>query len=281
MNTLSKRIPNPLTLLSPLVHRLAFLLRERRDLISFLRHSAKMGLIGRGELAIVEGTLKISTMRVREIMIPRAEMTIVQASEELDKFLPHLINSSHSRFPVVNGEDEVLGILLAKDLIPYLNKRNKNIDLKKLIRPAIFIPESKRLNVLLDEFRNKRLHMAIILDEYGLTAGLVTIEDVLEEIVGEIEDEHDIHKSPNPSISKIPFTKNTYRVKANTSLNNFNGYFATQLSHREAETIGGLLLNKFQKLPEKEEQIILGNMIFEVSKRDERRIQELIVNLNR
>ena len=279
MKTLIRRIADPLALFTPLIRWLIFLLRERRDLIEFLRHSSQQGIIGKGELAILEGTLRISSMRVREIMIPRSQMTVVHENEELDKFLPHLINSAHSRFPVVNGEDRVLGILLAKDLIPELNKRKKNIDLKRLSRPAIFIPESKRLNVLLDEFRNKRLHMAIILDEYGLTAGLVTIEDVLEEIVGEIEDEHDT--SPNPSISKVPFTKSTYRVKANTSLNHFNNYFATQFSHKEAETIGGLLLDKFQKLPEKEDQITVDNMIFEISKRDERRIQELIVNLNR
>ena len=220
-------------------------------------------------------------MRVREIMIPRTKMTVVQDDAELDKFLPQLTRSTHSRFPVVDEEDKVIGILLAKDLIPYLYKRDKKIDIKKLIRPPILIPESKRLHVLLDEFRNKRLHMAIIFDEYGLTAGLVTIEDVLEEIVGEIEDEHDIHKSPNSPISKVPFKKNTYRVKADTSLQVFNNFFATKLTHTEAETIGGILLNKFQKLPEKEEQITLSNMIFKVSKRDDRRIQELIVNMKR
>ena len=220
-------------------------------------------------------------MQVREIMVPRAKMTVVRKDDNLTKFLPELISSSHSRFPVVNKEDKVEGILLAKDLIPYITKKKKTINISEIMRPAIFIPESKRLNVLLEEFRNKRLHMAIVVDEHSLTAGLVTIEDVLEEIVGEIEDEHDVHKNKNPPITKIPFSPNIYRVKADTTLTDFNIYFATKLSHDEAETIGGLLVDKFQKLPEKGEQIDLDNMIFEISKRDERRIQELKVSLNR
>lgn len=272
-----KRILNPLTLLTPLVYRLAFLLQERQDFIRFLHQLVTNGVIGRKELGIIEGTLKISTIQVREIMIPRAQMTVIQEDDNLAKFLPQLIKSSHSRFPVVNKEDKVIGILLAKDLIPYIKK--KTIDIHSLIRPAILIPESKRLNVLLDEFRNKRIHMAIVIDEHGLTAGLVTIEDVIEEIVGEIEDEHDIRK--NPSITKIPFNTNTYRVKADTTLVDFNNFFSSKLSHQEAETIGGLLVHKFQKLPEKGATVQLGNMIFVINKRDERRIQELRVSLNK
>ncbi len=273
-----KRIVNPLTLLTPLVYRLAFLLQERQDLIRFLQQLASNRVIGRKELGIIEGTLKISTMQVREIMIPRAQITAVQEEDDLATFLPQLIKSSHSRFPILNKEDKVIGILLAKDLIPHIKKK-KNINLDELKRPAILIPESKRVNVLLDEFRNKRIHMAIVIDEHGLTAGLVTIEDVIEEIVGEIEDEHDVRK--NPSIAKIPFNTNTYRVKGDTSLVDFNSFFSSNLSHQETETISGLLVRKLQKLPAKGETIELENMIFVITKRDERRIQELKVSLNK
>ena len=281
MNKSSKRTSNSFTILTPLAYGFGFLLRERQSLLRFLRRTANRGLIGRKELGIIEGTLRISTMQVREIMVPRAKMIVVQKGDDPPKFLPALINSSHSRFPVVNKEDKVVGILLAKDLIPYITRKKRTIDIDEIIRPPIFIPESKRLNVLLDEFRNKRIHMAIVIDEHGLTAGLVTIEDVLEEIVGEIEDEHDIHKNKNPPITKIPFNPNIYRVKADTALADFNLYFGTNLSHKEADTIGGLLVDKFQKLPEKGERTILNNMIFEISKRDERRIQELKVSHNR
>lgn len=273
-----KRILNPLTLLTPLVYRLAFLIQERQDLIHFLQQVAANGVIGRKELGTIEGTLKISTMQVREIMIPRAQITAIQEDDNLAEFLPQLIKSTHSRFPVVNKEDKVIGILLAKDLIPYIKKR-KVININSLMRPAILIPESKRLNVLLDEFRSRRIHMAIVIDEHGLTAGLVTIEDVIEEIVGEIEDEHDVRK--NPSITKIPFNTNTYRVKADTSMVDFNNFFSSKLSHQEAETIGGLLVHRLQKLPEEGESIELENMIFVINKRDERRIQELKVSLNK
>ena len=273
-----KRIFNPLTLLTPLVYRLAFLLQERQDLIRFLQQLASNRVIGRKELGIIEGTLKISTMQVREIMIPRAQITAVQEEDDLATFLPQLIKSSHSRFPILNKEDKVIGILLAKDLIPHIKKK-ENINLDELKRPAILIPESKRVNVLLDEFRNKRIHMAIVIDEHGLTAGLVTIEDVIEEIVGEIEDEHDVRK--NPSIAKIPFNTNTYRVKGDTSLVDFNSFFSSNLSHQETETISGLLVRKLQKLPAKGETIELENMIFVITKRDERRIQELKVSLNK
>ena len=265
-------------LLMFLIRKLASLIYDRQQLVLLLRQITRTWLTEKTEAAIIEGTLKIAEMQVHEIMIPRVKMIVVHHKSPLKKFLPQLIESAHSRFPVVNAEDRVVGILLAKDLLPYLQQTNSTLNLDKLMRPAIYIPESKRLNVLLEEFRSGRIHMAIVLDEHGLTAGLVTIEDVLERIVGQIEDEHDRHKtSPNPPITQIPFNRNSYKVKADTPLQDFNAYFATSLKHSSVETIGGLILDKLQRMPQKGDTVAMANMQFRVGKINARRIEELIV----
>ena len=265
-------------LLMLLIQKLASLLHDRQQLTLLLRQITRTRLAAKTEAGIIEGTLRIAEMQVHEIMIPRAKMIVVHHESPLKKFLPQLIKSAHSRFPVVNAEDRVVGILLAKDLLPYLQQTKSALNLDKLMRPPIYIPESKRLNVLLEEFRLGRIHMAIVLDEHGLTAGLVTIEDVLEKIVGQIEDEHDRHKtSPNPPITQIPFNRNSYKVKADTSLQDFNDYFATSLKHDSQETIGGLILDKLQRMPQKGDMIVMANMQFRVGKINTRRLEELIV----
>lgn len=253
------------------------LIKNKKQLSSLLKQASYNGLIDGGELRIIEGTLKISAMQVREIMVPRSKMIYVQDNQTIKEFLPYLVKSAHSRFPVTNEENNVIGILLAKDLLPHLKNNNGEFKLHKVMHPAIYIPESKRLNVLLDEFRNKRLHMAIVQDEYGQTAGLVTIEDVLEEIVGEIEDEHDTRKFKNPSIIKVPFAKNNYRVKADTSLEYFNNYFATSIKKEGIDTIGGIILDNLQRMPTKGESFQLDKMTIKIIKQDKRRIEEIIV----
>ena len=264
-----------------LIIKLFDLIKNKQQLIILLKKAARNELIDAGELRIIEGTLKISAMQVREIMVPRAKMTYVHENQPMNEYLPYLIKSAHSRFPVINEEGNVIGILLAKDLLPYLKKTNGEFNLQEVMHPAIHIPESKRLNVLLDEFRNKRLHMAIVQDEYGLTAGLVTIEDVLEEIVGEIEDEHDKRKVKSPGIVKVPFSKNQYRVKADTTLEYFNNYFATSIKREGVDTIGGIVLDDLQRMPRKGDTVQLEKMILEVVKQDKRRIEEIMITTNK
>ncbi len=270
---------NNLTL--KLIIKLFDFIKNKQQLIILLKKAARNELIDGGELRIIEGTLKISAMQVREIMVPRAKMTYVHENQPIDEYLPYLIKSAHSRFPVINEEGNVIGILLAKDLLPYLKKTNGEFKLHEVMHPVIYIPESKRLNVLLDEFRNKRLHMAIVQDEYGLTAGLVTIEDVLEEIVGEIEDEHDKRKVKSPGIVKVPFSKNQYRVKADTTLEYFNNYFAINIKREGVDTIGGIVLDNLQRMPHKGDTIKLEKMILEVVKQDKRRIEEIMITTNK
>lgn len=256
-------------------------IKHKRELLVLLKHAQKNYLIGSDELLIIEGTLKISGMHVREIMVPRAKLTVVQENQALEEFLPQIIKSAHSRFPVMNEEGNVIGILLAKDLLPYVNQSNGDFNLAKILHPAIHIPESKRLDILLDEFRRKRFHMAIVQDEFGLTAGLVTIEDVLEEIVGEIEDEHDNVKSKGFQITKVPFSKSFYRVKADTNLEDFNNYFMTDIKNKDADSIGGILINELQRMPHKGDKINIGNMELKVVKQDKKRIEELLVTVRK
>ena len=258
-----------------LLEKLFSQIKSKKDLAKLLQHAEQNDLIDSDELRIIEGTLKIAGMKVREIMVPRAKITAVQENQDLKSFLPQIINSAHSRFPVMNEEGTVIGILLAKDLLPYVNQTNGKFDLQKVLRPPIHIPESKRLDVLLDEFRRKRIHMAIVQNEFGLTAGLVTIEDVLEEIVGEIEDEHDNIKNKDFRIVNIPFEKNAYRVKGDTKLEEFNKYFTTDITHEDADSIGGIIINNLQRMPKKGDKVTIGNMEFEVIKQDKKRTEEL------
>ena len=222
----------------------------------------------------MEGALSVSDMQVRDIMIPRAQMTVIKIDAELNEALPQIIHAAHSRFPVIDDNlDNVVGILLAKDLLPLILEREHRFDLRDLLRPAVVVPESKRLNVLLREFRQNRNHMAIVIDEYGGVAGLVTIEDVLEEIVGEIEDETDVDEGRD--IRRISPTD--FFVKAQTPIDDFNEHFGVQFSDEEFDTIGGLVVNAFGHVPTRNETTYLDRFEFKVVSADQRRLISLRV----
>jgi magnesium and cobalt transporter len=249
--------------------------KSRDDLHDILAEAERNEIIDRDALRIMEGALHVGDMQVREIMVPRAQMELIKADAPLEKILPVIIGSKHSRYPVI-GEtvDQVLGILLTKDLLPQiLNASGVNFDIKTLLRPAVFVPESKRLNVLLREFRENRNHMAIVIDEYGGVAGLATIEDVLEEIVGDIEDEYDVEDDTNiRRVSDADFI-----VKALTPIEDFNEQFNTELDDDEVDTVGGLVLRKLGHLPQRGEITAIQNFQFKVMNADNRQIHLLRV----
>jgi magnesium and cobalt transporter len=249
--------------------------KSRDDLHDILAEAERNEIIDRDALRIMEGALHVGDMQVREIMVPRAQMELIKADAPLEKILPVIIGSKHSRYPVI-GEtvDQVLGILLTKDLLPQiLNASGINFDIKTLLRPAVFVPESKRLNVLLREFRENRNHMAIVIDEYGGVAGLATIEDVLEEIVGDIEDEYDVEDDTNiRRVSDADFI-----VKALTPIEDFNEQFNTELDDDEVDTVGGLVLRKLGHLPQRGEITAIQNFQFKVMNADNRQIHLLRV----
>lgn len=251
-------------------------LKSRKDIKHVLREAEGRQLVDSDALSIMEGAIQVADMQVREIMIPRSQMVTVKSEQDPQEFLPQVIESAHSRFPVLGGEndDEVLGILLAKDLLTLALKDNDSLRLKDILRPVTFVPESKRLNVLLKEFRATRNHMAIVIDEYGGVAGLVTIEDVLEQIVGEIEDEHDFDEEGS-FIKQVD--DNTYMVKALTPIEDFNEHFSAKFSDDEFDTIGGLVVDGFGRLPDCEESIQLGNFDFKVINANNRQIHLLQV----
>jgi len=254
----------------------AILMREPEDrdqLLELLQSSYERNLMDADALAMIEGVLQVSELQARDIMVPRAQMDVVDINDTPEVFLPKVIESGHSRFPVIGeSKDDVIGILLAKDLLRYYAGHESNV--RDMLRPAVFIPESKRLNVLLKDFRRARNHMAIVVDEYGGVAGLVTIEDVLEQIVGEIEDEYDFDETE----AQIMLDRNgLYRVKAQTSIEDFNSTFGTEFSDDEYDTIGGLLLNRFGRLPKRGEEIELDNLRFRVQRADSRRLHSLLV----
>lgn len=243
---------------------------NRSELIDILRDSERRNLVDPDALAMIEGALQMSDMQARDIMIPRVQMKVVKHDSAPDEILSIVIESGHSRFPVTgNDVDEVLGILLAKDLLFYFAGRHQEkFNIKDLMRPAVFAPESKRLNVLLREFRSSRNHMAIIVDEYSSVSGLVTIEDVVEEIVGEIADEYDIDEEDHI----IPFGRNRYTVSAITPIVEFNKYFGTTLSGDEYDTIGGLTLKAFGHVPKRGELIEFEGFLVKILRADKRRI---------
>lgn len=241
--------------------------QDRDQLLEVLRDAQQNELLDGDALSMIEGVMQVSEMQVRDIMIPRSQMVVVELDNTPEQTLPVVIASAHSRFPVVGeSRDEVLGILLAKDLLPMFIQQNGDetrLNIRDLLRPAVFIPESKRLNVLLKEFRASRNHMAIVVDEYGGVAGLVTIEDVLEQIVGEIEDEHDFEDD----LYILKHEDGQHIVKAITPVEDFNEHFGTELSDEEFDTIGGLVMNAFGHLPKRGESIELGNFLFKVIRR--------------
>lgn len=249
---------------------------DTRSLIAMLRKAQKNQVLDADGLSIIEGALQVADMQVREIMIPRSQVVTVKVNASPEEFLPTVIRAAHSRFPVVGDNlDDVVGILLAKDLLPLiLVKDTRKFNLKEILRPATFIPESKRLNVLLKEFRETRNHMAIVIDEYGGMAGVVTIEDVLEQIVGEIEDEHDVDEEDY--IKR--FDDRHYIVKALTPIDDFNQYFGTDFSEEEFDTIGGLITQKFGHIPERDESIAIGSYVFKVLNADNRQVRLLQIH---
>ncbi|MCC5872012.1 MAG: CBS domain-containing protein [Gammaproteobacteria bacterium] len=246
---------------------------SRRELMMIIRTAAERSLLDAEALGIIEGALQVSEMQARDIMIPRSQVVFMRVDDAPKDFLPVVIESQHSRFPVIGDDfDDVKGILHAKDLLPLaLREGHDGFKLRELIREAPVIPESKRLNVLLTEFRANRNHMAIVVDEYGSVAGVVTIEDVLEQIVGEIEDEHDVH---DESFIKQLDAK-SWTVKAGTPIEDFNEVFATSFPDEEFDTIGGIVLQRFGHLPRREETVILDGFRFRVLNADSRRIRLL------
>ncbi|WP_157092275.1 HlyC/CorC family transporter [Thioalkalivibrio nitratireducens] len=245
--------------------------RDRDQLLELLRAAHARELIDPEALAMLEGVLHVAEMQVRDIMVPRAQMDVVRRDATLGEILPDVVASAHSRLPVIaDNRDEVAGILLAKDLLRFFAGAGEEaFDMQEILRPAVFVPESKRLNVLLKEFRLSRNHMAIVVDEYGGVAGLVTIEDVLEQIVGEIEDEHDVDDYLT-QIMQHPGDR--YTIKALTPIEEFNSYFQTAYSEEDFDTIGGLLLSRFGHVPRRGETVVVDGMEFRVLRADNRRL---------
>lgn len=254
--------------------------KSREELVDLIQDAEDRDLIDNDTREMIEGVLDVAELKVRDIMIPRSQMVTIDIHQGVDEFLPIVIESQHSRYPVVtDNKDHIEGILLAKDLLSYgFNMTDEAFSLSKVMRPAVIVPESKRVDVLLKEFRSNRYHMAIVVDEYGGVSGLVTIEDILEEIVGEIEDETDVH-SNDEKVNIRRLSPSRYSIKALTTIEDFNQYFDSRFSDEEHDTVGGLVAHGFGHLPQAGEEVTLGNMTFRVTNADKRRIQQLQVSL--
>jgi len=250
---------------------------DRTQLLQHLRDAQRNGIISLDALMMIEGVFQVTEMQVRDIMVPRSHLVVIQEDLGVEDMLAIVANSGHSRFPVIDeGLDEVVGILLAKDLTHYNDEASrKKFEIKDILRPAVFVPESKRLNVLLKDFRESRNHMAMVIDEYGGVAGVVTIEDVLEQIVGEIDDEHDAADVTN--IRRSGFQR--YSVRGLTPLDEFNQYFESKLTHDKFETIAGLVMFELGHLPERGEEVTIGPFHFKVISANSRRINNMQVSL--
>ena len=255
----------------------AFIFREpenREELLEALHDAHERNLMDADAMSMIEGVLQVSELRARDLMIPRPQMDVVDISEPPAKWIPFVIETAHSRFPVIDGtRDHVIGILLAKDLLRYYTETD--YDVRASLRPAVFIPESKRLNVLLRDFRANRNHIAIVVDEYGGVAGLITIEDVLEQIVGDIEDEYDFDESDDAIIAE---DGDKYRVKALTQISQFNESFGTDYPDVEFDTIGGLVTHHVGRVPKRGDAVEVGDMRFEVLRADARQAHLFLVN---
>jgi magnesium and cobalt transporter len=247
-------------------------LKDVNDLIRLIREAEKSNLLGQDALAMIEGVLQVSELQVRDIMLPRPQIVFIPRDATLEKIYPAVIEASHSRFPVQDEEtSQVVGILLAKDLLAYAHgDKNQKFDVRDVMRPAIFVPESKRLNVMLNEFRANRNHMALVVDEYGSVAGLITIEDVLEQIVGEIEDEHDFEEEA----SILERSEGEFNIKALTEIADFNERFNTSYSD-DFDTVGGFVIKRFGHVPQHGETIQVDQFQFEVMRADNRRVHLL------
>jgi magnesium and cobalt transporter len=250
---------------------------DHAQLLEHLRDAQRKGVITLDALMMIEGVFSVAEMRVRDIMVPRSHLVVIQEDLGVEDMLSIVANSGHSRFPVVDeGLDEVVGILLAKDLTHYHDEKSRqDFEIKDIMRSAVFVPESKRLNVLLKDFRESRNHMAMVIDEYGGVAGLVTIEDVLEQIVGEIDDEHDAADVTN--IRRSGFQR--YSVRGLTPLDDFNQYFDSKLSHDKFDTIAGLVTFTLGHLPDRGEEVTIENFHFKVISANSRRINSMQVSL--
>ncbi|TVP91608.1 MAG: CBS domain-containing protein [Pseudomonadaceae bacterium] len=251
--------------------------KNQQELVELLREAHQNDVLDIEALSIIEGALQVADMQVRDIMVPRSQMTTIKVTQSPRDFLPSVIEAAHSRYPVIGESvDEVMGILLAKDLLPLLLEGNvERYDIKDILRPATCVPESKRLNVLLREFRANRNHMAIVIDEYGGVSGLVTIEDVLEQIVGDIEDEHDVDEDDQIK----PLSSGDFLVKGLTPIEDFNEHFETEFPDEEFDTVGGLVMNAFGHLPKRNEVVEIEGFRVRVLNADSRRVHLLRVSL--
>jgi len=247
---------------------------DREQLVSLLRAAYKKNLLDADALSIIEGAMTVSEIQVRDIMIPRAQMDVIDINEPIEQFISVVISTAHSRFPVIGeNRDDVIGVLLAKDLLRhYAGEEEFNV--REMLRPAIFVPESKRLNVLLREFRASRNHMAVVVDEYGGVDGLVTIEDVLEQIVGDIEDEYDFDEASDNIILE---SSGRYRVKALTEIADFNAAFGTAFYDQDYDTVDGLVIAHLGRLPKRGETVSLDGLKIQVLRADSRRVYTLTV----
>jgi magnesium and cobalt transporter len=256
----------------------ALILREpgdREQLAQLLRSAYSRNLLDADAMSIIEGALTVSEMQVRDIMVPRAQVDFIDINEPVETFIPQIISTAHSRFPVIDeNRDDVIGVLLAKDLLRYY-AGEEEFNVREMLRPAVFVPEAKRLNVLLREFRASRNHMAIVVDEYGGMAGLVTIEDVLEQIVGDIEDEYDFDEA---SDNILPEQGGRFRVKALTQIADFNAAFGTRFPDEAADTVGGLIIKHLGRLPKRGEALAVEGVRFQVLRADSRRLYTLLVD---
>ncbi len=253
------------------------LLREPEDrgqLVELLHGAFEKNLLDAEALAMIEGVMQVSEMQARDVMIPRSQMDMIDVEEQPVAFIPFVIETAHSRFPVYeNGKDNVIGILLAKDLLRYYANAEE-FDVRDMLRPAVFVPEAKRLNVLLRDFKANRNHIAIVVDEYGGVSGLITIEDVLEQIVGDIEDEFDFDETED---NILPDKSGRFRVKAVTEIGDFNDAFETHFSDDDFDTVGGLVINQFGRVPKRGESVTFNGFKFLVLRADSRMVHSLLV----
>ena len=266
----SKEPPTLLERLSALLMRTP---EDREQLLTMLHQAHERELLDADALSMIEGVMQVSELSARDILVPRSQMDVIDISQSPEQFIPFVIETAHSRFPVIEGNrDHVIGILLAKDLLRHYAQQD--FDVRDMLRPAVFIPESKRLNVLLREFRANRNHIAIVVDEFGGVAGLVTIEDVLEQIVGDIEDEHDYEEIED---NILPAENGRWRVRALTEIEQFNEIFGSTFANDTADTVGGLVSDFLGRVPRRGEQVTIGNFRFQVQRADARQLHVLLV----
>ncbi len=258
-----------------LINRLFRRTDDKEDLMEQLREAQEHSVIDADAVSMMEGVMQVADLQVRDLMIPRSQMDVIDIEDPWEKILELVIKTAHSRFPVIEGKrDNVIGVLLAKDLLRCLAENDN--DLRGKLRPAVFVPESKRLNVMLRDFRVNRNHIAIVVDEYGGVAGMITIEDVLEQIVGDIEDEHDIEEDDD-NIVPMPRQAGRFRVRALTTLEQFNEAFESNLEDEQVDTIGGFVTDAFGRVPHRGEKIDLNGFCFEVQRADARQVHVFVV----